>query len=57
MESEIEAEIQTLIHELADAQCELKELNASGDLEDRLEAALKVDDLKHKLAQALARIK
>lgn len=35
-----------LLQEIDDAECELEELNECGDLEERLEAAQKVEDLK-----------
>jgi hypothetical protein len=35
-----------LLNEIADAECELEEANESGELETRLELALKIDDLK-----------
>lgn len=43
------ATIETLESELEDAQCELEELNECGDLEDRLEASMRVADLEAKL--------
>lgn len=35
-----------LLEEIDDAECELEEINECGDLEDRLEAALRLEDLK-----------
>jgi hypothetical protein len=37
-----------LLNEIAEAEAELEELNECGDLEERLEAALRLDDLKAK---------
>lgn len=35
-----------LLNEIAEAEAELEELNECGDLEDRLEAAQRLEDLK-----------
>ncbi len=35
-----------LLNEIADAEVELEEINESGDLEERLAAAMRVDELK-----------
>ena len=35
-----------LINEIQDCKCELEELNECGDLEDRMECALKLADLE-----------
>lgn len=35
-----------LLNEIADAECELEEANECGNLEDRLEAAQRLEDFK-----------
>jgi hypothetical protein len=36
-----------LLREISEAQCELEELNECGDLEERLEAAQRLQDLEN----------
>lgn len=43
--------IQNAMDDLADAQAELEKANECGDLEDRLEAALAVEDAERRLTK------